>query len=105
MWWYLESDFTLEAALNNPYGPGRRSRDADVEELPIKCPQFDYLTDEEAALENVDTSEELDFGELKRQERHSIITGDMQPIISGPKRTKKGKYLDILQYHVHPPLC
>ena len=96
MWWYLESDFSLEAALSNPYGPGRRSRDADVEELPIKCPQFDYLTEEEAALENVDTAEELDFGELKRQERHSIITGDMQPIISGPKRTKKGEYPDFL---------
>jgi Ino eighty subunit 1 len=89
MWWYLESDFSLQDALNNPYGPGRRSRDADVEDLPIKCPQFDYLTDEQAAEENVDTTDELEFGELKRQERHDIITGDMQPVISGPKRTSK----------------
>jgi Ino eighty subunit 1 len=69
MWWYLESDFSTKDALANPYGPGRRSRDADEREMPIKCPQFEYLTDEQALQENVDTQEEIDFGELKRKER------------------------------------
>src|ERR1700742_4671500 len=45
MWWYLESDFSSKDALENPYGPGRRSRDADDREMPIKTPQFEYLTD------------------------------------------------------------
>jgi len=69
MWWYLESDFSTKDALANPYGPGRRSRDADEREMPIKCPQFEYLTDEQAQKENVDTQDEVDFGELKRKER------------------------------------
>jgi Ino eighty subunit 1 len=86
MWWYLESDFSLEAATSNPFGPGRRSRDAPADELPIKCPQFEFLTDEEAALENVDADDELAFGELKRLERLAIINGDVTPLLSGPKR-------------------
>jgi Ino eighty subunit 1 len=86
MWWYLESDFTLDAALKNPYGPGRRSRDANEDDLPLKCPQFDFLTDEQAALENVDSADELEFGENKRLERLAIINGDVTPLFSGPKR-------------------
>jgi Ino eighty subunit 1 len=89
MWWYLESDFTLEAALNNPYGPGRRSRNSDVKDLPLLCPQFDFLTEEQAALENVDVTEEREFGELKQQERVAILNGDMAPVYTGPKRNKK----------------
>src|ERR1700744_6235587 len=27
MWWYLESDFSTEAAQKNPYGPGRPNKD------------------------------------------------------------------------------
>ena len=111
MWWYLESDFTEKAALENPYGPGRSSS-PDKTELPLKCPQFDYLTQEEEDAENVDTPEEQEFGELKRLEREGTETGsasssytsyanpsaailktDMAPVITGPKRTgnKRGK--------------
>lgn len=68
MWWYLESNFTKEDALNNPYGPGRASKE-EPDELPIKCPQFEYLSKEQAALENVDTESEKEFGEMKRLER------------------------------------
>lgn len=66
MWWYLESNFSEEDALNNPYGPGRKGADGG---MSIKTPQFEILTDEQAALENVDTEEEKHFGEIKRQER------------------------------------
>lgn len=111
MWWYLESDFTEKAALENPYGPGRSSS-PDKTELPLKCPQFDYLTQEEEDAENVDTPEEQEFGELKRLEREgtkswsapipytsyanlsaAILKTDMAPVITGPKRTgnKRGK--------------
>jgi Ino eighty subunit 1 len=89
MWWYLESNFSLDAALNNPYGPGRRSRNSDVSELPLMCPQFEFLTDEQAALENEDTAEEIEFGEQKQQDRLAILNGDMQPVYTGPKRSKK----------------
>ena len=66
MWWYLESEFTDEDALNNPFGPGRANKPDD---RPIKTPQFDYLSDEQAVLENVDTADEIEFGEIKKQER------------------------------------
>jgi Ino eighty subunit 1 len=89
MWWYLESDFSTKDALENPYGAGRRSRDADEREMPIKCPQFDHLTEEQAALENVDTDEEKEFGESKRKEREAILQTDMAPVVTGPKRTSK----------------
>jgi Ino eighty subunit 1 len=92
MWWYLESDFSTKDALANPYGPGRRSRDGDEREMPIKCPQFEYLTDEQALQENVDTKEEMDFGELKRQERVAILATDLAPVITGPKRSSKKAY-------------
>ncbi|QDS72833.1 hypothetical protein FKW77_006915 [Venturia effusa] len=92
MWWYLESDFSTEDALKNPYGPGRRSRDGDAMEMPIKTPQFDILTDEEVAQENVDTQEEIDFGETKKKERMAILATDMAPVITGPKRSSKKAY-------------
>lgn len=71
MWWYLESDFSKEDALNNPFGPGQYgpSDEAATAGMPIKCPAFDFLTAEMEALENVDTVDEKNFGEIKRKER------------------------------------
>jgi hypothetical protein len=66
MWWYLESNFLEEDAKGNPFGPGRASEDGGI---PQKLPAFEYLTPEEAERENVDTQEELDYGEVKRLER------------------------------------
>ncbi len=88
MWWYLESDFSRTAALDNPYGPGRGSGTV-TSGLPIKCPQFDYLSEEQALLENVDTDEEKEFGETKRKEREAILQTDMAPVVTVPKRTSK----------------
>jgi hypothetical protein len=67
MWWYLESDFTREAAINNPFGAGLDGEGTDG--LPIKVPAFESLTEDQANLENVDTPEELEYGESKRLER------------------------------------
>jgi hypothetical protein len=62
--------------------------------MPIKCPAFDFLTPEQEALENVDTREEKDFGEIKRKERIVILQSDMAPVVTGPKRSsKKGSYV------------
>lgn len=67
MWWYLESDFSREAALNNPFGPGQEGEGS--EGLPIKVPNFESLTEEQASEENIDSPSELEFGEVKRLER------------------------------------
>lgn len=67
MWWYLEGDFTREAALNNPFGPGLVGEGTDG--LPLKVPEFEYLTEDQADQENVDTPEEVEYGETKRLER------------------------------------
>lgn len=71
MWWYLESDFSREAALNNPFGPGQDGEGTGG--LPIKVPPFESLTEEQADLENQDTPEELEYGEAKRLERKRIL--------------------------------
>lgn len=91
MWWYLESDFSKEDALNNPFGPGQygAADEAVLSSLPIKCPPFEFLTPEQEALENVDTPEEEEFGEQKRKERAVILASDMAPVVTGPKRTNK----------------
>ncbi|KAJ5113315.1 hypothetical protein N7456_001849 [Penicillium angulare] len=85
MWWYLESDFTREAALNNPFGPGLEGEGLD---LPLKVPAFESLTEEQANEENVDTAEELEYGETKRLERKRILEED-EPLPRVPKRPKK----------------
>lgn len=67
IWWYLESNFTLQDARRNPYGPGEEGDGANG--MPVKVPHLESLTEEQAALENVDTPEEQEFGEIKRKER------------------------------------
>jgi Ino eighty subunit 1 len=94
MWWYLESDFSKEAAERNPFGPGQYgpADDPVTADNPLKCPPFDFLSPEQEALENVDTLDEKNFGEIKRKERTAILASDMAPVVTGPKRTnKKGK--------------
>ncbi|KAL1965669.1 hypothetical protein VTN77DRAFT_5346 [Rasamsonia byssochlamydoides] len=86
MWWYLESDFTREAALNNPFGPGLDGEGTGG--LPIKVPAFESLTEEQANEENVDTPEEIRYGEEKRLERKRILEED-EPLPRVTKRSKK----------------
>ncbi|PGH15845.1 hypothetical protein AJ80_05376 [Polytolypa hystricis UAMH7299] len=74
MWYYLESDFSEEEALNNPFGAGLVGEGTDG--LPFKVPAFEVLTEEEADAENVDTPEEIQYGEEKRIERKRILDDD-----------------------------
>lgn len=70
MWFYLESDFSEQACLDNPFGRGKPGRDKSR----FWCvPDFEYLTEEQAAKENVDTPDESAFGEAKREERKRIV--------------------------------
>ena len=77
MWWYLESDFSREAALNNPFGRGQEGEGS--EGLPIKVPDFDSLTEEQANDENIDSPSELEFGEIKRLERKRMCYHQHHP--------------------------
>ncbi|KAL2139138.1 hypothetical protein VTI28DRAFT_5725 [Corynascus sepedonium] len=75
MWFYLESDFTEEGCEENPFGPGV---DYGVDVANQGVPRLEPLTEEEAALENVDTQEEIDFGYAKQKMRAKIIEADQQ---------------------------
>ncbi|CRG87998.1 Ino eighty subunit 1 [Talaromyces islandicus] len=86
MWWYLESDFSREAALNNPFGAGLDGEGTGG--LPIKVPAFESLTEEQANEENKDTPEEIKYGEEKRLERKRILEED-EPLPRITKRIKK----------------
>ncbi|PUU79546.1 hypothetical protein B9Z19DRAFT_1100761 [Tuber borchii] len=66
MWWYLEGDFETESAMKNPFGQGQEAKDGGV---PCRVPQFEHLTEEQAAKENVDADAEIEFGEKMRRER------------------------------------
>lgn len=87
MWWYLESDFSNESALENPFGAGSEPEGGGA---PIKVPSLESLTEEQAALENVDTKEEMEFGEQKRKERIAIVASEPSPAMTALKRARKG---------------
>ena len=72
IWWYLESDFSYEDSQRNPFGEGVADGEGP---LPPKVPPLEILTEEQAEEENIDTEEEREYGEAKRIERLSQITG------------------------------
>ena len=89
MWWYLESDFSTEAALSNPFGPGV-SGDGD-DSIPLKVPEFERLTEEEGDSENIDTPDEIEFGREKQNERKRILEEDDPTLDRTIKKLKKCK--------------
>jgi len=93
MWWYLESDFSDESALRNPFGAGCEPEGGG---RPIKVPPLESLTEEQAALENVDSQEEKEYGEQKRKERIAIVASEPSPAMTALKRARKG----MLCFHV-----
>ncbi|EMC91217.1 hypothetical protein BAUCODRAFT_117532 [Baudoinia panamericana UAMH 10762] len=94
IWWYLESNFTREDAERNPFGPGQYGEGEEgTDAMPIKVPTLESLTEEQAALENVDTEEEKHFGEVKRKERIAILASEPSPAMTALKRARKEKGL------------
>ena len=76
MWWYLESNFTKEDALRNPYGPGSYKEDEnpnDPETVPLLVPQMITITEEDGDVENFDPPEEVAFAEKMTLERKRIM--------------------------------
>lgn len=91
MWFYLESDFTEEGAEENPFGAGV---DYGVHVRNQGVPRLKSLNEEEQALENIDTPEELEYGHAKMRERKRIIEADQaafQAEHGPPKRGPKPK--------------
>jgi Ino eighty subunit 1 len=75
MWWYLQSNFTKEDALNNPFGPGTYKGD-NTDGIPMHVPDFEYLTEAQGDAENDDPPDEIAFGEEKQRERKRILEED-----------------------------
>ena len=94
MWWYLESSFTKEDALNNPFGPGTYPdgvSEQDADALPTKVPELTFLSDEDGDAENVDTEFEYDFADKMREERRKILLEDVNdPEHVTNRRWRKG---------------
>lgn len=87
MWFYLESDFTEEGADENPFGAGvdygQSLRNQGV-------PRFQYMPDEQVQKENVDTPEEIEYGQAKMKERRRIIEADQAALQAEYGPTKRG---------------
>ncbi|TVY94104.1 Ino eighty subunit [Lachnellula willkommii] len=91
MWFYLESDFTEEGAEENVFGAGV---DYDVQVRNQGVPRFVQLKPEEQEAENIDSPEELEYGQAKMRERKRIIEADQaafQAEHGPPKRGPKPK--------------
>lgn len=76
MWWYLESNFTKEDGLNNPFGAGSYKEDEDPDDpdtVPQVVPELINITAEEGDAENEDPEEEVKFAEKMTKERKRIM--------------------------------
>lgn len=92
LWWYLESDFSYEDSQRNPFGPGQPMEgENQSNELPLRVPQLESLTEEQASAENIDTEEEKHYGEVKRKERIAILASEPSPAMTALKRARKEK--------------
>lgn len=81
MWFYLESDFTIEGAMENPFGAGY---DYQLGLGNQGVPPLEEMSEEDMRKENVDPPEELDYGNTKRIERCRIIQLDQSAAAVNP---------------------
>lgn len=85
MWFYLESDFTEEGCIENPFGEGV---DYGVDVANQGIPKLVDMTEEQEAAENVDPQEEIDFGFAKQKMRAKIIEADQAYMVDN--QSKRG---------------
>ncbi|OAA72503.1 hypothetical protein ISF_01576 [Cordyceps fumosorosea ARSEF 2679] len=86
MWFHLESDFTEEGCDENPFGSGV---DYDVGVANQGVPRLELMTEEERALENVDTETEKEFGAEKQRTRAKIL--EMDQAFMNDRDSKRAK--------------
>ncbi|KAG4305664.1 hypothetical protein PORY_001220 [Pneumocystis oryctolagi] len=65
-WHYLETDGSAETAMKNPFNSGNEAN-------PLHAPPLDSITEEEAALENIDTPIELEYAVKMAEERKRYL--------------------------------
>ncbi|CCJ29405.1 unnamed protein product [Pneumocystis jirovecii] len=65
-WHYLETDGSAEVATKNPFSSGNN-------ENPLNAPNLDIITEEDAALENIDTPMELEYAAKMAEERKRYL--------------------------------
>lgn len=90
MWFYLESDFTEEGCDENPFGPGV---DYGLQVANQGVPRVEAMSPEEEAEENVDTVEEVDFGQAQQKMRAKILEVDQAYLAVDNKRTARHRIL------------
>lgn len=89
MWFYLESDFTEEGCMENPFGEGV---DYGVDVANQGVPVLEELSSTDEAYENVDTPDEVEFGKTKQAMRKKIIEADQQYALeSNSKRGSRAR--------------
>lgn len=89
MWFYLESDFTEEGCIENPFGEGV---DYGVDVANQGVPALDQLSPTDESYENVDTPDEVEFGKTKQAMRKKIIEADQQYALeSNSKRGSRAR--------------
>ncbi|KAI5281482.1 hypothetical protein KEM54_003273, partial [Ascosphaera aggregata] len=89
MWFYLESDFSEDSALSNPFGAPEIVEKGEVRYL--KIPPLELLTDAERAQENIDTKEEQVYGETMQKQRKALFSGETQEQPIRPVNRRGGK--------------
>lgn len=89
VWFYLESDFTEEGCMENPFGEGV---DYGVDVANQGVPRLEELSATDEAYENVDTPDEVEFGKTKQAMRKKIIEADQQYALeSNSKRGSRAR--------------
>lgn len=94
MWHYLESDFTEEGTLENPFGEGvDYGTGVSTQGVPVLGTISEEMS---LQLENADTQSEIDYGYTKQKERERILRADAytaanQDTSGPPKRGPKPK--------------
>lgn len=79
----LETNGTAEQALSNPY------RDVN-DDNPLRVPELVSITQDEEALENVDTSAELEYGDRMLAERLAFLRMALPARLEGGRIAKVG---------------
>lgn len=85
MWFHLESDFTEEGCDENPFGPGV---DYGLDVANQGVPNL-VTIEEGSSPENVDTSEEIEFGREKQKTRAKIL--EMDQVYLTERENRRGK--------------
>ncbi|KAF2863644.1 hypothetical protein K470DRAFT_241196 [Piedraia hortae CBS 480.64] len=87
IWFYLEGG-DEQSLTKKPFGSGQH------------VPELRVLSEEEAARENVDTAEEIAYGERKREERIAVLATEPSPAMTALNRARREKAAMLNEMHL-----